>query len=221
MIHPHHRRRAGAAVLLVAALLGLREGALSPAAVRAAPAAVAAAASAATTTADAAPGPRSAHASEHDAGIGRVKAALVRGSWVWPLAGRRVIARAFLAPPHAYGPGHRGVDLRADGGGTGGADRLLEVFAPGDGVIAFAGTVADRPLLTIDHGGGLVSTLEPVEALVEAGSRVRRGMRIGMLAAGGHAKPGSLHLGARAHGEYVNPLLFLSGVQRARLLPLD
>lgn len=218
MTHPHRRLRAGAAVLLVAALLGLREGAVSPAA-GAAPAV--ASAPAAVRAADAPPGPRSGRASEQDAGIGRVQAALVRGSWVWPLPGRRVIARTFLAPPHAYGPGHRGVDLRADGGGTGGADPLLEVLAPGDGVIAFAGTVADRPLLTIDHGGGLVSTLEPVEALVEAGSRVRRGMRIGTLAAGGHASPGSLHLGARAHGEYVNPLLFLGGVQRARLLPLD
>ncbi len=219
MTHPHRRLRAGAAVLLVAALLGLREGAVSPSAVGATPAA--ASAPAAEGAADAPPGPRSDRASEQDAGIGRVQAALVRGSWVWPLPGRRVIARAFLAPPHAYGPGHRGVDLRADGGGTGGADPLLEVLAPGDGVIAFTGTVADRPLLTIDHGGGLVSTLEPVEALVEAGSRVRRGMLIGTLAAGGHARPGSLHLGARAHGEYVNPLLFLGGVQRARLLPLD
>lgn len=135
--------------------------------------------------------------------------------WHWPLPGRRVIARAFLAPPHAYGPGHRGIDLRADGA----SDEHL-VVAPADGIVAFASTVVDRPLLTIDHGGGVVSTLEPVTASVTPGERVTRGAPVGVLSTGGHAAAGMLHLGVRVDGDYVNPLLFLGGLQRARLLPL-
>lgn len=142
-------------------------------------------------------------------------AASVQGRWAWPLAGRRVIARAFLAPPHAYGPGHRGIDLRADDGERG------SVLAPADGVVAFAGVVADRSLLTIDHGNGLVSTLEPVEGDLEQGQHVSRGDVVGQLATGGHAAAGSLHLGVRLNGEYVNPLLLLGDVPRARLLPLE
>jgi len=137
--------------------------------------------------------------------------------WSWPLAGRHVIARAFLAPPHAYGPGHRGVDLRADGFGAS-AEHL--VTAPADGVVAYAGTVADRPLLTIDHGDGVVSTLEPVAASIGLGEHVERGAQVGVLSVGGHASTGTLHLGVRVAGAYVNPLLFLGGLQRARLLPL-
>lgn len=94
------------------------------------------------------------------------------------------------------------------------------VGAPADGIVAFAGTVVDRPLLTIDHGGGVVSTLEPVTASVAPGERVARGAPIGTLSTGGHAVAGTLHLGVRVDGEYVNPLLFLGGLQRARLLPL-
>ena len=135
--------------------------------------------------------------------------------WAWPLAGRRVIARPFLAPPHAYGPGHRGIDLRVDEGES------VSVFAPADGVVAFVGVIADRPLLTIDHGNGLVSTLEPVEGTLEQGQHVRRGDIVGQLATGGHTRAGTVHLGARLDGNYVNPLRFLGGIPRARLLPLD
>lgn len=140
-------------------------------------------------------------------------------TWTWPLQGRHVIARAFLAPPHAYGPGHRGVDLRADAP-VSAEPAHIPVFAPADGIVAYAGSVADRALLTIDHGGELVSTLEPVDATVGPGQPVARGEVVGVLTGGGHAAAGTLHLGARIAGEYVNPLLFLGGLERARLLPL-
>ena len=141
--------------------------------------------------------------------------------WSWPVAGRRVVARAFLAPPHAYGPGHRGIDLRADDAAANSAGGAAVVLAPADGVVAFVGTVVDRSLVTLDHGNGLVSTLEPVDASVAHGQRVTRGEAVGLLSGGGHASAGTLHLGVRLDGEYVNPLLFLGGVERARLLPLE
>ncbi|MFB8386675.1 peptidoglycan DD-metalloendopeptidase family protein [Microbacterium sp. NPDC055910] len=130
--------------------------------------------------------------------------------WDWPLAASRIVA-PYAAPEHRYAPGHRGIDVRPVGDAT--------VVAPEAGVVAFAGVVVDRSLITIDHGGGVVSTLEPVEPVVAVGAVVERGAIIGAVSAGGHAATGTLHLGVRVDGEYVNPLLFLGGVRRAVLLP--
>ncbi|MCP2636697.1 M23 family metallopeptidase [Microbacterium sp. HD4P20] len=130
--------------------------------------------------------------------------------WVWPLAGFR-LDRPFVAPAHRYGPGHRGVDLQAMGG--------LDVRAPAAGTVAFAGQVAGRGVLTIDHGDGLVTTLEPIQTTLLPGAAVARSEWVGIVGVGGHASPGSLHFGVRLHGEYVNPMLLLGEVPRAVLLP--
>jgi len=131
--------------------------------------------------------------------------------WSWPVAGPRAVAAPFRAPAHEYGAGHRGVDLAAVVG--------AEVSAPADGVVAFRGTVVDRPLLTIEHTGGLVTTLEPVRSTLVAGDVVSAGQALGVLDIGGHTAAGSLHLGVRLDGDYINPLLLFDGVPRAVLLP--
>jgi len=128
--------------------------------------------------------------------------------WHWPVRPVRIV-EPFVAPAHAYGPGHRGIDVQGS----------PVVTAPASGIVAFAGVVVDRPLITIAHPGGLVTTLEPVATPLRPGTPVIRGMPIGVLAVGGHAAPGTLHFGVRLHGEYVNPLLLLGGVPRAVLLP--
>jgi murein DD-endopeptidase MepM/ murein hydrolase activator NlpD len=130
--------------------------------------------------------------------------------WVWPATGFRV-TRTYVAPAHEYGPGHRGIDLDLLGGS--------ELRAPADGMIAFAGGVAGRGILTIDHGGGLVTTLEPVDSDLLPGARVARGERVATLALGGHAVAGAVHFGVRLNGDYINPMLLLGGVPRAVLLP--
>lgn len=130
--------------------------------------------------------------------------------WVWP-AERFRIERKYIAPAHAYGPGHRGIDLDLRGG--------VDVRSPADGVVAFVGAVAGRGVLTIDHGGGLVTTLEPVVGELVPGTRVQRGEAVATLALGGHAAAGRLHFGVRLNGDYINPLLLLGGVPRAVLLP--
>ncbi|WP_245570300.1 murein hydrolase activator EnvC family protein [Microbacterium luticocti] len=130
--------------------------------------------------------------------------------WVWPVDGPRIVA-GYVAPAHDYGPGHRGIDAAPA--------RPGDVRAPASGVVAFAGTVVDRPLVTIDHGDGLVTTLEPVDPTVAVGTTVTRGQVVGALAVGGHTPPGALHFGVRLHGAYINPLLLLGGVPRAVLLP--
>jgi murein DD-endopeptidase MepM/ murein hydrolase activator NlpD len=133
--------------------------------------------------------------------------------WGAPLAGSPRVTRPFAAPANPYGPGHRGVDLAAAPGAV--------VVAASDGVIAFAGRVAGRPVVSIDHAGGLRTTYEPVDASVGAGQPVARGSPIGTLA-GGHAGcpvEACLHWGLRRGESYLDPLLLLRP-PRVRLLPL-
>ena len=91
--------------------------------------------------------------------------------------------------------------------------------APADGVVAFAGVVAGRGVLTIDHGGGLVTTLEPVEHALVPGARSGAARMSARSRSADTRRPGDLHFGVRLHGEYINPLLLLGGVPRAVLLP--
>lgn len=123
----------------------------------------------------------------------------------WPLQPRPAVVRHFDKPAQNWLPGHRGVDLAGVPGQA--------VLAAGEGIVVFAGTVADKPVVSIDHPGGVRTTYEPVRADVPVGRRVGRGTRIGTLEAG---HPGCattcLHWGARAEGggrrirEYLDPL---------------
>lgn len=128
--------------------------------------------------------------------------------WAWPVIGP--VVRPFVQPATPYGPGHRGIDIRSADG---------TVRAPAAGEVRFVGTVVDRPLISLDHGDGYVSSLEPVRANVTAGSAVERGQVIGVVDRGGHVRDGEVHFGVRRDGEYINPLLLLGGVPRAVLLP--
>ncbi len=130
--------------------------------------------------------------------------------WVWPFAAVRVV-RPFVAPPHDYGAGHRGIDVAGEVGAP--------VRTPAAGTVAYVGDIAGRGILTIDHGGGLVTTFEPVDSGLAVGAAVSRGDEVARLALGGHAEPSSLHFGVRRDGAYINPMLLLDGVPRAVLLP--
>ncbi|MEZ3161282.1 M23 family metallopeptidase [Microbacterium sp. BWT-B31] len=131
-------------------------------------------------------------------------------AWLWPL-GRFRLVEPYVAPAHRYGPGHRGIDLEP-------VDSTV-VRAPASGVVAFSGMVAGRGVLTIDHGDGLVTTLEPVDSTLPIATLVARGDEVATVAIGGHTRPGALHFGVRLDGEYINPMLLLGGVPRAVLLP--
>jgi murein DD-endopeptidase MepM/ murein hydrolase activator NlpD len=134
--------------------------------------------------------------------------------WAWPMDPPHVVTRPFEAPSTAYGPGHRGIDIAADPG--------TEVRAVADGTVSFAGVVVDRPVVSVQHAGGLVSSVEPVVPAVAAGDVVRAGQVIGTVAGEPRHEPsGGLHLGARLHGEYVDPALLLAALRHAVLLPLE
>lgn len=137
--------------------------------------------------------------------------AIVGQNWTWPLSGPRVVTAPYRAPAHDYGAGHRGVDLAADPG--------TMISAPAAGIVAFRGTVVDRPLITIAHPGGLVSTLEPVASELAPGDSVVAGQPVGVVNTGGHTPPGAVHIGVRLDGDYINPMLLFGPVPRAVLLP--
>jgi murein DD-endopeptidase MepM/ murein hydrolase activator NlpD len=129
--------------------------------------------------------------------------------WAWPVAPPYAVVRPFVAPPTPYAAGHRGVDLRAPDGA---------VYAPAPGIVHFAGVVVDRPVLSIRHAGGLLSSYEPVRTDLVEGDTVRRGDRIGTVLPG-HCAAVCLHFGVRLDGEYVSPMLLLGDLPRSVLLP--
>jgi len=133
--------------------------------------------------------------------------------FTWPLAPPHPVLRPFSPPSTPYGSGHRGVDL---GGAVG-----EQVVAAGDGTVVFAGDLAGRPLVSVEHAGGLRTTYEPVDPVIRAGRQVRRGEPIGTLAAGHEGcAEACLHWGARRGREYLNPLRLVS-LGRVRLLPVS
>ncbi len=143
-------------------------------------------------------------------------AGAARGSIVCasPVEPMRVVALARL-PAHDWLPGHRGIDLDSTVG--------QEVFAPAAGTVSFAGVVVDRPVVSIRHANGFVSSVEPVVATVAVGDGVRAGDPVGAVApTRGHCAPATcVHWGLRLNGVYVNPLDYLEGFGPVRLLPLS
>ncbi|CCH89785.1 Peptidase M23 [Modestobacter italicus] len=134
------------------------------------------------------------------------------GPWGRPLPGSPTVTRAFEPPPTPYADGHRGVDL-AGAAGT-------PVLAAGAGVVAFAGLVAGRPVVSVVHPGGLRTTYEPVQPTVAAGQAVARGTPLGLLVPGHAGCPAEacLHWGLRRGEVYLDPLSLLRP-PRVRLLP--
>ncbi|WP_243697068.1 peptidoglycan DD-metalloendopeptidase family protein [Labedella endophytica] len=134
--------------------------------------------------------------------------------WLWPVASPRSVLRPFDAPEHEYGAGHRGIDVGARPG--------TAVASAAAGVVTFAGPVAGRSVVTVDHGGGVVSSFDPVVPTVARGTAVSAGTVIGLLEAGEamHCADGCLHVGVRVQGAYVDPLPFFAPPERSVLLPL-
>jgi murein DD-endopeptidase MepM/ murein hydrolase activator NlpD len=132
---------------------------------------------------------------------------------VWPLSPRPQVLSGFDPPATTWGAGHRGVDLLGHAG--------QPVHASLGGTVTFAGTIAGRGVVVVDHGG-VRTTYEPVSASLAVGDPVGRGGVIGTLQrAGSHCFPRAcLHWGLLRGDTYLNPLT-LVGAGPIRLLPLD
>lgn len=140
-------------------------------------------------------------------------AATASDAWTWPVPAPIRVVSPFRAPPTPYKAGHRGIDLLVEPGAT--------VVAAAPGSVSFAGMVAGRGVVAIDHGVGVVSAIEPVAASVSQGDILSAGQTIGAVTRGGHCTGDCVHFGVRVHGKYVSPFLFLGGLPRAVLLPLE
>lgn len=113
----------------------------------------------------------------------------------------------FRPPENPYGSGNRGVEYDTEPGDA--------VRAAAAGTVVFSGAVAGSLHVTIDHGGGLVSSYSYLERI-----SVRDGVEVApsqVIAIAGER----LHFGVRANGSYVDPFGF-TGVRRirVRLVPL-
>jgi murein DD-endopeptidase MepM/ murein hydrolase activator NlpD len=139
--------------------------------------------------------------------------AAAAAGWRWPLDPPVAVVAEFSAPAGPFGPGHRGVDL---GGQVGDPVR-----SAGAGVVAFAGVVAGRGVVSVDHPGGLRTSYEPVTATLARGDPVGAGAVLGRLeAVASHCPPAAcLHWGLRRGGTYLDPRSLLGAV-RVRLLPV-
>jgi murein DD-endopeptidase MepM/ murein hydrolase activator NlpD len=131
---------------------------------------------------------------------------------VWPLQPEPAVVRGFDPPDSPYGAGHRGVDLLGSVG--------QPVLAALPGAVTFAGPLAGRGVVVVDHGATR-TTYEPVAATVAVGTPVAAGTPIGTLElAGSHCFPRAcLHWGWIEGETYLEPLR-LVGAGPVRLLPL-
>ena len=126
--------------------------------------------------------------------------AMASPRWRPPLSGTLVISRPFQPPPRRWQAGHRGVDLRAT--------QRSRVRAAGAGVIVFAGRLAGRGVVSIEHSPGVRTTYEPLRVRVRAGETVRAGALIGWVQSDSR-HTGALHWGLRVRERYVDPMLLL------------
>lgn len=134
------------------------------------------------------------------------------GPAVWPLDPAPTVVAGFDPPTSPWAAGHRGVDLLGRPG--------QPVRAALAGTISFAGALAGRGVVVVDHGSTR-TTYEPVAASVAVGATVAAGGAIGTLQAGlSHCFPRTcLHWGLLLGEQYLDPLSLL-GWAPVRLLPL-
>lgn len=139
-------------------------------------------------------------------------AAPAQRAYLLPVPGPPLVLNAFDAPAQPWLPGHRGVDLAASAG--------TSVRASAGGRVVFAGPLAGRGVVSVDHGP-IRTTYEPVNPAVSRGDLVVAGEVIGTVAEGHPrcAPTTCLHWGARIGDDrYLDPMSLLRGL-RVRLLP--
>lgn len=125
---------------------------------------------------------------------------------VWSPPVEAPVQDGFRAPSHPYGSGNRGLEYRTTPG--------MPARAVADGVVGFAGPVAGRPVVSVDHADGRRSSLTGLATVaVSSGARVQRGDVLGTTGA-------TLHLGVREGEVYLDPAaLFARARGELHLVP--
>lgn len=112
------------------------------------------------------------------------------------------VADPFRSPDDPYGSGNRGIEYDTEPGDV--------VRAAAAGTVVFSGAVAGSLHVTIDHGGGVVSSYSYLlRVSVRVGGRVSQGQVVAI--AGDR-----MHFGVRVDGSYVDPATLI-GVPRIRV----
>jgi murein DD-endopeptidase MepM/ murein hydrolase activator NlpD len=120
--------------------------------------------------------------------------------------------RAFVAPVNRYAAGHRGVDLAAAQG--------TAVLAAAAGTVRYAGSVAGRGVVVLEHSDGISTEYEPLTVRVRIGERVQTGQVLGSLAGRhGQCSAGCLHWGAQRGETYFDPMSLIEPLGVIRLIP--
>lgn len=115
------------------------------------------------------------------------------------------VSDPFRAPPGPYGPGNRGLEYATIPNSS--------ARAVGPGVVAFAGPVAGRLVVSVEHPDGLRSALTGLAAVrVTVGEVVRTGDPLGLTGS-------VLHVGVRRGRTYLDPARLFHPT-RAVLVPV-
>ena len=143
---------------------------------------------------------------------GSVAAGDPRGRW--PLDPQPRVEARFDPPDTDFGHGHRGVDLAGRPGAW--------VLAALPGTVTFAGVIAGRGVVVVDHGSTR-TTYEPVASVVAVGDLVPEGGVLGLLElSGSHCLPGAcLHWGWIRGSTYLDPLRLVGASGQVRLWPWE
>ncbi|MGP7960742.1 M23 family metallopeptidase [Sanguibacter sp. A247] len=165
-------------------------------------------------TADRTPGRAAPAAVAHDrhAGAAPVRSGDHGRNPTWRPPSPGSLVRAASIPTSEWAAGHRGIDFAAEIG--------TRITTPAAGTVSFVGQVAGRPVVVIEHPGGLRTSLEPVAPTVEVGTSLVSGATVGILdPSPGHCAPAAcVHWGVRLGERYIDPALLLSR-PRIILLP--
>ncbi|MBW3089104.1 M23 family metallopeptidase [Bifidobacterium sp. 82T24] len=143
----------------------------------------------------------SEYASAHDDIASRYSSC--RMAYIWPIdvddGNGPVVTRSFDNPSQPWMPGHRGVDLSTV--------KNQRLIAPEDGRIAFAGTVATKHVVTIEHDAGIITTYEPAVSDLPPGSAVVQGQRFATVRGGSdHCGESCVHWGMKTgRTTYMDP----------------
>lgn len=132
---------------------------------------------------------------------------LTGGQLMNPVPGARLSSMFGLrrAPTAGASTNHKGIDLAAPNG--------TPILAAGAGTVTFAGSLGSAGnVVEIDHGGGLKTKyFHMASFLVQRGSIVQAGQRIGAVGSTGRSTGNHLHFEVVKDGEKQNPLAFISG----------
>lgn len=144
--------------------------------------------------------------------------------WVPPVVGatHSDVLEPFVPPEMPWSSAHRGLDIRATS---------KQIVSPADGEVTFIGTVVNRPVITLRHANGLLSSFEAVESSLEVGDVVAQGDVIGVIAAEtthcdvpcvhwGVRQPDAWQIGSAVRDRYIDPAFLLGWTEPSILWPL-